>query len=375
MNLKHRQMKRLFVLALGLGLMTYGADLSAQLKVVSSGFVGINESSPTQLLTISNESGPANFLVRRTDSGNFIKAVGGANGAAYFFKKENFFAITPGDNQNDQSTNWGNALVLYGNSASNGRAGKVGIGTQNPDEKLVVNGNIKLLNGGMLITSDKRTKTNVSDLPYGLKEVLTLKPLMYNYNGKAGTSTNETHFGIYAQNLQKVAPELVKEFTHREYAGNPLEGEETVTKEEKFLSIRDNEIKYLLINAIKEQQGQIEMLEEKLLSLEEKLSELHDGNTQQVEIFGDHDQIGSSMIEQNAPNPHNGQTVIRYNVSDGSNGTIHVSDMNGKLLKTVQLASGKGQIELNMTDLPAGTYTYSLIIDESIVDTKKMIVR
>ena len=48
--------------------------------------------------------------------------------------------------------------------------------------------------------------------------------------------------------------------------------------------------------------------------------------------------------------------------------------MNGQLLKSVSVAQGNGQLTINAGELAAGTYSYNLVVDGAIVDTKKMVL-
>ncbi len=82
-----------------------------------------------------------------------------------------------------------------------------------------------------------------------------------------------------------------------------------------------------------------------------------------------------AYIEQNAPNPSNQNTLIKYFLPlNTSNAQIRFTDMNGRVLKSVQLQqNGHGTISISVKELLTGTYFYSLIIDERIVDTKKMV--
>ncbi|MDR0697613.1 MAG: T9SS type A sorting domain-containing protein [Tannerella sp.] len=52
---------------------------------------------------------------------------------------------------------------------------------------------------------------------------------------------------------------------------------------------------------------------------------------------------------------------------------MYVSDISGRLLKTIP-ATDSGSVWLNDSDLKAGIYTYSLVVDGNIVDTKKTIL-
>jgi hypothetical protein len=71
-----------------------------------------------------------------------------------------------------------------------------------------------------------------------------------------------------------------------------------------------------------------------------------------------------------------GSTIISYNVPTGSK-TAHllVTDMKGSVIKQVLLSSrGTSKITLNTAALAAGTYTYSLHVDGSKVDSKQLFV-
>ena len=54
---------------------------------------------------------------------------------------------------------------------------------------------------------------------------------------------------------------------------------------------------------------------------------------------------------------------------------IKVTGIKGETIKTVSLtAKGNGQLTLQTAQLPGGSYTYTLIVDDRIIDTKKMIL-
>lgn len=222
--------KILFVL-----LSIYSNTLFSQdLVIDQSGKVGINESSPTQLLHISDL--PANspgFLIEATGS-NFIKAAAGTTASAFFYKDNRFFAIVPAANKNVVGATELNSVAVVGPNAN------VGIGTWSPSEKLEVIGNVKAQN--LMVPSDLRLKQDIEPYKSGLKEILKLSPVTFEYNGEGGTVTGQKHIGLIAQDLVSIAPELVSDGNSRKNDGSA------------YMQIKDNEVKYLLLNAIKELQ-------------------------------------------------------------------------------------------------------------------------
>jgi Concanavalin A-like lectin/glucanases superfamily len=83
----------------------------------------------------------------------------------------------------------------------------------------------------------------------------------------------------------------------------------------------------------------------------------------------------NNVLEQNVPNPFTESTVIGYNiVSDFSKAVMIFSTINGETIKTVQLNNkGKGQINVAASFIAKGVYTYSLVVDGKVIETKKMI--
>lgn len=97
-------------------------------------------------------------------------------------------------------------------------------------------------------SSDRRLKTNISNLKYGLDEVLRLQPVTYNW--KKTPDTNK-QIGLIAQDVRPIIPEMV-------------EGDES--KED--LSMKYTDLIPVLINAIKEQQKQIDVLKQQVQKLQ-----------------------------------------------------------------------------------------------------------
>jgi len=81
-------------------------------------------------------------------------------------------------------------------------------------------------------------------------------------------------------------------------------------------------------------------------------------------------------LEQNVPNPANGNTMIRYNIANSANVALEVYDVTGKLVESVdqgQQVAGQHQIDLNTASYAPGVYFYTLNVD-GVKVTRKMII-
>ena len=104
---------------------------------------------------------------------------------------------------------------------------------------------------GMIQTSDRRSKTNITNLNYGLAEVLQMQPISFNWKNK---NNPDTKLGLIAQDLQILVPEVVH--TH---VWEKDEATGHLTKKElDRLGVYYSDLVPVLIKAIQEQQKIIE---------------------------------------------------------------------------------------------------------------------
>jgi hypothetical protein len=82
----------------------------------------------------------------------------------------------------------------------------------------------------------------------------------------------------------------------------------------------------------------------------------------------------AAKLEQNSPNPFNQNTVIKYFIPlDFHSAQLVVTDLTGRSLKTFEIKNaGDGQQTITANELPSGNYQYRLILNGSIIDSKKM---
>lgn len=82
-----------------------------------------------------------------------------------------------------------------------------------------------------------------------------------------------------------------------------------------------------------------------------------------------------SLVLQNSPNPFKERTTINYTLPETYvKAELLFHNSQGKLIQSVDLTgSGNGQLNVFAEDLSNGVYTYTLVIDGKVVETKKMV--
>jgi hypothetical protein len=105
------------------------------------------------------------------------------------------------------------------------------------------------------VSSDRRLKKNIHNLSYGLEDILRLRPVSYLLKDD---EDKRTKFGLIAQELKEVMPELVMEDDSKD----------------KMMAVSYTELIPVLINAIKEQQKTISTLQSQLADTESNKTEL-----------------------------------------------------------------------------------------------------
>ena len=131
------------------------------------------------------------------------------------------------------------------------RSGNIGIGTSTPNYLLEVNGTIKANN--ISETSDLRLKRNVTTLNNSLQKILQMRGVNFYWKSeeeiKTVLGTHEKcqypetkQIGVIAQEVEEVVPEVV------------------ATDKKGFKSVDYSKLVPVLIEAVKEQQAEIDEL-------------------------------------------------------------------------------------------------------------------
>lgn len=165
----------------------------------------------------------------------------------------------------------------------------------------------------------------------------------------------DERYGFLAQNVKEVFPQLVHTdnsgYMYVDYIGLiPI----------LVQSINELRAELADLRAEKQEQESAPMLQAPAQSANDELVAVLQG----------------AKLYQNAPNPWNSETVIRYSLPEEvKRADIYIYNMQGMQLKCIP-AQGRGesQVTLTASNLGAGMYLYALVADGALIDSKQMIL-
>jgi hypothetical protein len=225
----------------------YGTNYNMALNP-NGGFVGIGNSTPTSTLTLGNTTGSVSGELTLNPA--FTANEGGQ--------------INIRKSVNGSTADW--VIDQYGTSASDARFrifnsigesngitilenGNVGMGVLTPSVRLQVSGDI--IANSIAGSSDVRFKTHISPIENSLQKVLQLRGVHFDWNTKDFPDrkfSDQKAIGFIAQEVEKVLPEVVQ----------------TEKTPEGYKAVQYDKVVALLVEAIKEQQKQIDCLKREL---------------------------------------------------------------------------------------------------------------
>ena len=228
--------------------------------------------------------------------------------------------------------------------------------------------------GTITMLSDARYKSNIQDInTIALTKILSLNPVQYTMASgsaiafanteKSDTVSNmimttseedldqinKIHYGLLAQEVKELYPELVYE----DAAG--------------VMSINYTELIPLLIQAVQDLSGQVSALSNSSsVSARKQALKQQDSTTEAV----------VAMLYQNNPNPFTEATIISYIIPiEAQQASIFIYNMLGEQVSKYDVSAfGEGNITISANELYAGTFLYSLVVDGKLIDTKQMII-
>lgn len=249
------------------------------------------------------------------------------------------------------------AYMIFGTTPTNGttrlermriaESGNVGIGTTSPSYLLHVNGTVAAT--GYQTISDQRFKSNIKKLEGSLDKLSSLQGYSYSFNAEKFKDRNfptGEHMGVLAQQIQKVFPASVMQDA------------------DGYLSVDYISLIPVMLEAIKELKAQLDQ------TRGNNLVDVLSPNPGDLALYR------GAYLNQNAPNPFNGQTSVEYAIPENAQvASIVIHDLSGRQIKKIELVKkGSGVIDIGAETTAPGLYLYSLVLDGKPVVTRKMLV-
>jgi hypothetical protein len=181
-------------------------------------------------------------------------------------------------------------------------------------------------------------------------DTMSLEYLQSDINSSKYT---DDRIGLIAQDIQTVYPELVS-VDNNGYLGVDYIG-----------------MIPILVEAIKEQQVQINDLTEEIEALRPSESNLKSENMSTSDINST-----TNELLQNFPNPFNKDTRIEFTIAEESlESTIYLYDLQGSQIRSYDIQDrGKSSLTIYGSEFMPGMYLYTLVVDGQEIGTKRMVL-
>lgn len=236
---------------------------------------------------------------------------------------------------------------------------------------------------GFWSTSDQSLKSNINTIENSLEILSSINPTSYNFRIEEYPQMNlplGIHYGVMAQELEEILPDLVTQ------AERPAEYDSLgnmISQAVQFKAVNYMELIPILIAGFKEQQTQIQSLQEQINGCcaangtgAPSPAGMQLNNAPEYQQSVKLTNVDKPMLGFASPNPNKGEVFVDYYIPEGTNGTSEMlfTDAQGRPVQTVRINSnGNGRLNIDTTSLAAGQYQYTLIVDGEIIATRKMI--
>lgn len=227
-------------------------------------------------------------------------------------------------------------------------------------------------------TSDRKFKSNIETIE-GLEVIGNLAPKSYTFDQEKYPSirlSEGKNYGLIAQEVEKVLPELVRDIMHPaklDKEGN-VEYEAFQYKGVNYIGLIP-----FTIAAIQEQQHIIEEKETRIVQLEKEVEEIKG----RLDALGTSSENGSSNITAIdrheartsmalMPNPSNDVMTISVDRGTCNSCALVITDLQGKLIINIPLSSSGKQV-ISKSEIGEGVYLCNLVVDGKYVSVERMV--
>lgn len=200
--------------------------------------------------------------------------------------------------------------------------------------------------------SDMRLKENVTPLSLlsrdlsPLAKLQNLEVIEYNLiRPSTKKVSDKRHYGVSAQELQELYPNLVQE------------------GQDGYLTVNYVEMVPLLLRSIQELKQELD-----------EVKGFRNGTRGTTDVNND-TSASQCVLYQNTPNPFKEKTIIRFKLADDvKDAAICIFDMTGKTIKKLPISLGMDSVSIGGYELGESMFLYSLIVNGQEIDTKKMVI-
>ena len=249
--------------------------------------------------------------------------------------------------------------------------------------------------GSLLTASDESYKENITSINNSLNKIRQMRGVTYKLKEQAEetvATANTLQNDVSSDTLSSQSPvpveivNKIKAEKKRKKSGFIAQELEEIFPEAVYTlpngkkAIAYSEIIPLLVEAIKEQQNEIDKQQNEIDELRQsKIVQTRSAIgavDEQSDVNSLLDEKLKAKLYSNIPNPFKEQTTISFFIPEASSrASIHIYNLQGKQIKQINIESrGNGSVTINGYELTPGMYMYSLIVDGKEVDTKKMIL-
>lgn len=350
-----------------------------KMRVNADGNVGIGTSSPSQLLDV-NGTANATALTAKTLS------ISSTQSGLFGF-------VGDIENTGNSTITYNNGLLITaGSNTYNSSFISMMICFKTPAASLmgsiIQDGSTSV---AYMTTSDQRLKENIRDTKLGLKDLMRIQVSDYNYKDNG----EQQRTGYIAQQLYEVFPDAVHKGGDDPKADPWMVDYGRLTPllvqsiqelngkvEDVVAGITGADAIHALQQQMDEKDDQIGDLNKRLDELLNKMLVMEASLSKCCPAYpsmsGDAGSMNSdeARLEQNVPNPFMQTSYIRYHIpSSAKDATIVISNLNGTTIRQFNnLAAGYGTVSVDAGILTAGTYQYTLVLNQKVVDTKQMVI-
>ena len=207
--------------------------------------------------------------------------------------------------------------------------------------------------------------------------LIALRPKTFDYDAAQFPSMHlqsGNHYGLLAQDVEQLLPNLINNLIEpdvRDTIGR------IIHPAVDFKAVNYIELIPIMLKGMQEQNALISSQQTTIDSL---IQSIQNGGSPRIINPKDlHQKIELSdkqgiIINQNDPNPWKESTTITYMIpSSVREAKIMFTDNKGTVLRTAKIESrGEGSLEVYASELSSGIYTYTLVCDGKVVESKKM---